>query len=286
MKKQIKLSNNKVVMYDPSSHDGFDVIASFYEPKLRRMLFGWNGRIPFHDIDDMMQVCRLKLVDALLEYDETRNIQFSTYVYTAWHRKLAQMVYKYKSKKYSTSFDSNKNVSYNHAIDKQTKYQYLRHQKDKCPMKGGVINSDTCKGCPHFLKHKNKEMARGAEKGKKFRYSMCNFYIKIMEARGMREISLDKVFPNNNMMKSTLSDLIPCVRQKINLEEAMFNLELIKLRTSLDPVAFSIMELILEGYSKKDIMNIVKIKESKYDNCITKMQNNKELITILSKQGD
>jgi hypothetical protein len=288
MKKRIKLSNNTVVMYDPKSYDGFDDIVKFYEPKLRRMLGTWKGRIPFHDVEDMLQVCRLKLVDALDKYNDKMNIQFSTYVYTAWHRKLAQMVYKYKSKKYSTAFDSSKNVSFNHAIDKKTRYQFLRLFKDKCPTKGGIIDSDTCKGCPHFLKHKNKKMVRGSEKGEKFKYTMCNFYIKIMENRGMNEVSLDKVFENSNTGSGTgnLTDIITCGKQKTSLEEAMFGLEMIEVKARMDPSAFSMLTHLVDGYSKIEIMKLMGITESKYDQLMVKIHSNERLMTILGKQGE
>ena len=285
-KKPIRLSNNTVVMYNPKNNDGYDAIVSFYEPKLKRMLRPWSGRIPFHDIDDMLQICRMKLIDALDKYDENMNIQFSTYVYTAWHRKLAQMVYKFKSKKYSSQFDSSKNVSFNHAVDKKTRYQYLRLEKDKCPLKGGIINASTCKGCPHFLKHKTKTMARGSEKGKKFKYSMCNFYLKIMENRGINEVSLNKVFDNSKDGSGTLTDIVSCSKQKTGLEEAMFDLEMIEVKERMDPGAFKVMTLLMEGYAKNEIMSMMKISESKYDQHMVKIQNNDRLLIVLGKQGE
>jgi len=285
MKKHIKLSNNVVVEYDPKSYEGFDDIVSFYEPKLKRMLRTWNGRIPFHDIDDMLQVCRLKLIDALDKYDETMNIQFSTYVYTAWHRKLAQMVYKFKSKKYSSKFDSSKNVSFNHAVDTKTKYQFLRIDKDKCPLKGGVIDLKTCKGCPHFLKHKTKKMVRGSEKGEKFKYSMCNFYLKIMENRGINEISLDKVFDNSDGGGS-LTDIVSCDKQRAGLDMAMFDLELIEIKNTMPANSFKLMSLLTDGYTKIEIMKMMDITETKYDQFMEKIRNNKILMEILGKQGE
>lgn len=283
MKKTIKLSNNTVVMYDPKNYDGFDDIVKFYEPKLRRMLGTWNGRIPFHDIDDMLQVCRLKLIDALDKYDETMNIQFSTYVYTAWHRKLAQMVYKFKSKKYSSKFDSSKNVSFNHAIDPQTKYQFLKIEKDKCPMKGGVITPNMCKGCEHFLKHKTKKMARGSEKGEKFKYSMCNFYVKIMENRGINEISLSKMLDSSQSSGGTIGDVIECDRQKQGSEKSMFDLEMLEVKDGMDPMSFKLMMLLSEGYTKLEVMKIMNVTETKYDNHMIKIRNNQRLLAVLGK---
>jgi len=284
MKKQIRLSNNTIISYDSESYDGFEDIVGFYEPKLKRMLTNWTGRIPFHDVDDMLQECRLKLIDALDKYDETLNIQFSTYVYTAWHRKLGGMVYKYKSKKYSTKFDSSKNVSFNHAIDPKTKYQYLRLGKDKCPTKGGVISKTTCKGCPYFLKHKTKEMTRGSEKGEKFKHSMCNFYLKVMENRGSSEVSLNKLFDNSSSSTGgSLVDVVSCRKQQAGLEKAMFDLELLGVKDRMDSGSFGVMTLLSEGYTKNEIMKKMKLPESKYEQHINKIQNNERLMQVLGK---
>jgi RNA polymerase sigma factor (sigma-70 family) len=288
MKKHIKLSNNTVVLYDPKSYEGFDTIASFYEPKLKKLLRPWDGRIPFHDIDDMLQVCRMKLIDALDKYDENMNIQFSTYVYTTWHRKLAQMVYKFKSKKYSSQFDKSKNVSFNHAVDPKTRYQYLRLEKDKCPLKGGVISANTCKGCPHFLKHKTRKMTRGKDKGDKFKYSMCNFYLKVMENRGSNEVWLDRQITRSDGAGSerTLSEMIACDKQRVGLEEAMFDLEMIEVRDHMDPGSFKVLTMLVEGYAKKEIMKRMRITESRYDQLVAKIHTNDRLLTILGKQGE
>lgn len=87
-------------------------------------------------------------------------------------------------------------------------------------------------------------------------------------------------------MDMRMSDVITCNRQKVGLEEAMFDLEMIEVREHMDPNAFKVLTLLSEGYAKNEIITMMKITESKYDQLFVKIHSNERLMTILGKQGE
>jgi len=128
MIKNIKFKN-KNILYNTSTRDGFDEILNIYDRKIKRMVSSWVKNMPDHDIEDLSQICRIKLVEALEGYDDKANINFSTYIYTAWQRKLSQLSYKYKTKKHSPYIKDDNYISFNYAFDKTTDSFYLMVDK-------------------------------------------------------------------------------------------------------------------------------------------------------------
>jgi len=176
---------NKSISYNTATRAGFDEILNIYDRKIKRMVSSWVKNIPDHDIEDLSQICRIKLVEALEGYDDRANINFSTYIYTAWKRKLSQLSYKYKTKKYSPYIKGDNYISFNYAFDKVTDSFYLMLNKNKCPINRQAVDCKSCKSCPHHNGYVEKIIEKGKLKGQIREFSKCGYFRSILDQRGV-----------------------------------------------------------------------------------------------------
>lgn len=283
MIKKLKFTE-KIIEYDTESHDSFEVILKLYDRKIKRTVSSWVKNIPDHDIEDLSQVCRIKLVEALEKYNDKSDINFSTYVYTIWKRKLSQLSYKYKTKKYSSFITNDNYVSYNYAIDKTTNSFYLMLGKHKCPLLKEVIGKSTCNGCPHSFGCENKIVKTGNFKGEIKQFAKCSYLNTILQQRGMKNISINQPLGNDaNKKTSTLEKIIPDSRNNsINND---FTIELERISADLDADSFIILQLLLDGFSKSEILSKMKISNSKLKKHFSKLRKNQKLRDIVYQQN-
>jgi RNA polymerase sigma factor (sigma-70 family) len=283
MIKKIKF-NEIFIEYDTETQDGFETILKMYDRKIKRMVSSWVKNIPDHDIDDLAQVCRMKLVEALDKYNDKSNINFSTYVYTVWHRKLSQLSYKYKTKKHSAYIAGDNYVSNNYAMDKLTNSFYLMLGKHKCPISKKMINLNTCRGCEFSCGYENKIIKTGTLKGEIKQFTKCSYLNKILSQRGTRHISINQPIKNNgvlNRKESTLEKIIPDRKnESINVD---LTIELDKISLELDEETFIILQLLLDGMNKSEIINKMKISNSRLKKHFSKLRNNKKIQSLVSK---
>ena len=285
MIKKIKFKD-RIIPYNTESGDGFEEILHFYDRKIRTMVSGWVKNIPDHDVDDLSQVCREKLIDALENYDDESNINFSTYVYTAWKRKLSQLSYKYKTKKYSGYIENDNYISFNYAFDKLTNSFYLMLGKHKCPISKKVITPTTCQGCEFSCGLVNKEIGQGSLEGETRKFAKCAYFRKVLELRGVRSISLnDGGQKRTNRMSgkgneySSISRVLADKSTKDNENELLSDIR--KVCKNMDDETFIILQLILDGLNKSEIIKKLKITSSKLDKKIRSLNANKKLKNLL-----
>jgi hypothetical protein len=265
--KNIKFKDG-VVKYNTKTGDGFDHILGLFDRKIKVMVSHWVGKIPNHDIDDLAQICRMKLVDALDNYDDTLNINFSTYVYTVWHRKLAQLRYQYKTKKYSRNIENDNYVSFNYAMDRINNAFYLMLGKHKCPLTKKVINKSTCQGCPHHVAYKTKEVSKGFDAGKKKQFTLCKYAMGVLEQRGTHTISLDQPIQTDGGEVS----LVNAIAAPPSNDEIFFKMDFDNLKqkvdkksSKIDKTAFIILQLMVEGMSKREIIKRIRITNTEFE---------------------
>lgn len=279
MIKKIKFKD-RIIPYDTESGDGFNEILNFYDRKINTMVSGWVKNIPDHDIDDLSQVCREKLIDALKNYDDTANINFSTYVYTAWKRKLSQLSYKYKTKKYSGHIENDNYISFNYAFDKLTNSFYLLLGKHKCPISKEVITPKTCIGCEFSCGYANKKIDQGSLEGQTRKFAKCSYFMKVLEQRGIRSVSLNDGGPENKGANySPISRVLADKKTKSNEDELLDDIR--KVCKNIDDETFIILQLILDGLNKSEIIKKLKITSNKLDKKIKILNNNKKLKKLL-----
>lgn len=277
MIKNIKFKDG-IVKYNTKTGDGFEHILGLFDRKIKVMVSRWVGQIPNHDIDDLAQICRIKLVEALEKYDDTRNINFSTYVYTVWHRRLAQLRYQFKTKKYSRDIENDNYVSFNYAMDRINNAFYLMLGKHKCPLTKQIINKKTCQGCQYHVAYKTKEVGKGFDAGKRKQFTLCKYAMGVLEQRGTHTLSLDQPL----MTENGETTLLNSIAGPSNNDDIFFKMDLENLQqkvdkksSKIDQTAFIILQLMVEGLTKKEIIHKVKITNSEFD---------KKVKTLISSQ--
>lgn len=280
MIKKIKFKH-KIIPYNTESGDGFDEILNFYDRKIKTMVSGWVKNIPDHDVDDLSQVCREKLIDALKDYDDKANINFSTYVYTAWKRKLSQLSYKYKTKKYSGHIENDNYISFNYAFDRLTNSFYLLLGKHKCPISRKVITPSTCGGCEFSCGYKSKKIEHGNLAGETRKFAKCSYFMKVLEQRGVRSVSIDDTTKKgpSGASYSPISRILADKSSKNNEAELLGDIR--KVCKNIDDETFIILQLILDGLNKSEIIKKLKITSNKLDKKIKILNSNSKLKKLL-----
>jgi len=284
MIKTITLDGN-TINYNTITQDGFDPILGFYDRKIRRTVSSWVKNIPDHDIDDLSQVCRIKLVEALDNFDDKSGVSFTTYVYTVWKRKLSQLSYKYKTKKYSRKIENDNYISPNYAYDKHTESFYLRVNKNKCPISKEVITPKTCLGCQYSCGYSSKEITRGKEEGKVERFSKCKYFKSILEQRGIHLVSIDQPMSVDRKMSSNRSEVVLSNMLRDHRDDysrAELSMEIERLKPKMDATSFIILQLLSEGFSKKDIIDQLNIDKNVFGKHIRRLGNNNRLKRIIT----
>lgn len=281
--KKIKFTD-KVILYDPKTQDGFEEILNVFDKKIKTMVSRWVGQIPNHDIDDLAQVCRIKLIEALEKYNDKLNINFSTYVYTIWHRKLAQLRYQYKTKKYSRFIANDNYVSFNYALDKNNNAFYLMLGKHKCPISKQVINKNTCKNCEFHVAYKTKEVTKGFDAGSKKQFTLCKYFMTVLEQRGVNAVSLDApvrtIDGEMSLLNSIPNASIPediCFKIDLeNIKEKLYNKN-----SKIDRTAFIILQLMVDGLSRSEIIRKIDITSSEFNRCIKRLTDNADVHNLV-----
>jgi len=283
MMKQIKFTD-KVIEYDPKTQQGFDDILFVFDKKIKTMVSRWVGQIPNHDIDDLSQICRIKLIEALDKYNDKLNINFSTYVYTIWHRKLAQLRYQYKTKKYSRFITNDNYVSFNYALDKNNNAFYLMLGKHKCPISKQVITKNTCKNCEFHVAYKKKEVGKGFDAGKSKEFTLCKYFMTILEQRGVNAISLDAPIKTSEGDVS----LFNAIPNKENVEDICFKIDLENIREKLykknsktDQTSFIILQLMVDGFTRSEIIRKINITSTEFNNCVKRLTENADVHNLV-----
>ncbi len=274
MKKEIKLSNGKLVIFDTETKDGYEDVLAFYESKLHTLVNNWKN-IPHHDSEDLLQLCRIKLLDILENFDPNREVNFSTYFYTAMNRKMFQILAKYKSKKYSTYIENDNYINLNFPFDKKELAYLLKVHTDKCPIKRKVINGSMCKNCKYFIKYKNKD---------KVKNTLCRYYTDVLSQRGEKTSSLEQDF-NSSDENFSLLNVLSCSKQKNNDINNEFNIDLETIKENLNPNTSEIVQLIVEGYNKTQIREKLNITSLEYERNIYFLSKNRKLKELLNKQN-
>jgi len=278
MKKNIDLSNGTMVVFDSVSYDGYDKILEFYEPKLNTLV--GNFRVPFHDKDDLKQICRMKLLEALKTFDPKKKVGFSTYLYTILNRKMFQTTVKYKTKKHSAFIENDNYVNMNHSYDKVSMGQYLQTGKDKCPINKQVITASMCAACPYHVRYEKKKIEKGKQEGLTKNFSLCKYYKEVMGQRGESTKSLDKL----NINDTNLLSFVSCTTQKKFSDSQDFNLEFKNLKNHLSPKYFEILELMLDGYNKSEINEKMSLTNLELNRMLEKISKNKKVKELLLKK--
>jgi DNA-directed RNA polymerase specialized sigma subunit len=283
MIKNIKFTD-KVIKYNTKTQEGFEEILSIFDRKIRTMVYRWVGQIPNHDIDDLSQICKMKLVEALEKYNDTLNINFSTYVYTIWHRKLAQLRYQYKTKKYSRFIENDNYISFNYALDKNNNAFYLMLGKHKCPISKQVITRSTCRNCQYHVAYKTKEVGKGFDAGKKKQFTLCKYFMTVLEQRGVNAISLDAPVrgEDGNM------DLINAIPNHENTEDICFKIDLENIKQKLykknsktDRTAFIILQLMVEGFTRSEIIRKIDISSGEFNRCVKRLTDDADVHSLV-----
>lgn len=278
MTKEISLSNGKKVLFNPEDNSGYEEILSFYEPKLSTLVSSWTN-IPFHDKEDLIQICRIKLLEALKGFNPKKNVNFSTFVYTIWNRKIFQISAKYKSKKYSGFVSNDSYVHLNHKYDKMSTGQFLQTNKDKCPLNKKVITINMCQSCPYHVRYQTKMIEKGKDEGEKKHFTLCKYYKEVMNARGATNRSLDKFIGEDN---TNLLSFISCLKQDKGVREHEFQMDFDELKKHLRTNSFTVITLLLDGFNQSEIMNKMKISNLKFNKILDSISKNKKVREILS----
>jgi RNA polymerase sigma factor (sigma-70 family) len=281
MIKDIQLGNN-IIKYDTETQDGFDDILKFYDRKIITLVNSWVKNIPDHDVEDLAQICRMKLIDVLSKYDN-KKANFSTYVYTAWHRKLSQLAYKYKTKKYSSHIENDNYITFNYAMDKKTQSLYLNVNKHKCPIKKQIIDKTSCYNCPHHEAYKSKLVLRGNEKGEKKLFSKCKFHMEVLKKRGARSISLDEKINRDSNNSLKLYEVIEFKKQTELDGIRDINIDIEKVKEKVNKECYNILTLILQGLDNREICKETKLPSKKINSYINKLSKNKTILNLLGK---
>lgn len=288
MKKNILLSNGSVVSYDSQTNDGYEEVLKFYEPKLGRLVGNWNN-VPHHDKDDLVQICRIKLLEALKTFNPKKKVNFSTYVYTIWNRKIFQLTTKYKAKKYTTYTKNDHHVNLNHKYDKISTGQFLRTNCDKCPLKSRLITTQMCSGCSYHIRYEKRLMEKGTNVGKSKNFTLCTYYKEIIEKRKTITGSLDRVIAssrkNGNQNETNLLSFITCDRQRRFHEDEEFKIEFNNLKSHLKPQYFQILQFLLDGYNNSEIIKKLNITNLKFVNAIEIISKNRKVKELLLKNN-
>lgn len=282
MKKSILLSNGSTVTYDSITNEGYETVLSFYEPKISKLVSNWNN-VPYHDKEDLSQVCRMKLLEAMKSFNPKRNVNFSTYVYTIWNRKIFQITTKYKAKKYTTYTKNDHHVNLNHKYDKISTGQYLRTNCDKCPLKNRMITTQMCSGCDFHVRYEKRLMQKGGNAGKSKNFTICTYYKQIIEKRKTISKSLDAKIPNSKSSDTNLLSYVVCEKQKRHREDEEFKMEFVNLKSHLKTQYFQILELILDGYNNSEIIKKLKITNIKLVNSLKTISKNEKVKELLMK---
>lgn len=276
MKKTILLSNGLKVKYNSETNEGYEDVLSFYEPKLYTLVNNWIS-IPYHDKDDLVQICRIKLLEALKTYNPKKKINFSTYVYTVWNRKIFQISSKYKSKKYSAFIENDTYVNLNHKYDKLSTGQFLENYKDKCPLNKNNITDNMCSKCSYHVRYEKKIIKKGKNMGLKKNFTLCKYYKEIMKKRGELNKSLDSI----NGEKTNLLSFIACNKQKKLHENEDFRIEFNNLKKHLHSSHFMILQFIVEGFNKSEIIKKMETTNLKLTKTLEKISKNKKVKELL-----
>ena len=284
MIKEIRF-RDKNIKYDTETQDGFHEILNFFDRKIDTLVTGWVKNIPDHDLDDLAQVCKIKLVEGLEKYDDQANINFSTYIYTIWKRKLSQLSYKYKTKKHSKYIENDNYISFNYAFDKGTDSFYLMLGKHKCPLSKKIIDKNLCTKCEFHNGYVEKQVSKGNLKGQTKSFTKCKYFKNVLDQRGASTVSMNKKIAShdgNGGIPTTLEGIIPDKKSKIREQEADLKLDLNTLKNKLDDTTFIVLQLLVEGYNKSDIIKELDINSNTLNSCFKKLQNNKILKNILN----
>ena len=283
MTKNLKFTD-RVIKYNPKTQEGFDEVLAIFDKKIRTMVLRWVGQIPNHDIDDLCQVCRIKLIEALDKYNDKLNINFSTYVYTIWHRKLAQLRYQYKTKKYSRFIENDNYISFNYAMDKNNNAFFLMLGKHKCPISKQVITKNTCRNCQYHVAYKTKEVSKGFDAGKRKQFTLCKYFMTVLEQRGMNFVSLDAPVATEDGDVS----LINAIPNHDNVEDICFKLDLenikqklYKKRSKIDRKAFIILQLMVDGFTRSEIIRKIDISSGEFNRCIKRLTDNADVHSLV-----
>jgi len=288
MKKSILLSNGKNVIYDTESDDGYEDILAFYEPKMGKIVSAWTN-IPMNDKEDLIQICRIKLLEGLKKFNTKRKIKFSTYIYTIWGRKLFQMSSKYKAKKYNNFVQDDHHVNLNHKYDKLSTGQFLRTNNDKCPLKSKIITTQMCVKCPYHIRYEKNLISKGDNAGKKKNFTLCTYYKEIIEKRKTVTRSLNKVIGksqnNDSSNEINLLSFLTCEKQKKFHEDQEFKMEFYNLKNHLKPEYFKILELLFDGYNNSEIIKKLNITNLKLVKTISILSKNRKIKDLFRKNG-
>jgi hypothetical protein len=284
MIKKIKTSTG-YIKYNTKTKEGFDEILSLFDDKIKTVASRWVHSIKEHDVEDLAQICREKLIDILEKYNDKKEICFSTFMYTALNRKMLQMAYRNKSKKYSAHIKDDRYISNNYAIDKTTQSHYLLLDKHKCPIKRDVINRETCISCPHHNAYVKKKIERGFNAGKEKEFTMCKYFNKILQQRGIRQVSMDAPIRTSLGEDVSIENIIKCKKQSTQIGISEFNLDLEILKDSgrINEKSYKIIYLLLWGYNKNEIMKKLRMDPRKLGKYMTIISKNKYVLNILDK---
>ena len=283
MIKKIKFTD-RVIDYNPVTQEGFEEVLLVFDKKIKTMVSRWVGQIPNHDIDDLAQVCRMKLIEALDKYNDKLNINFSTYVYTIWHRKLAQLRYQYKTKKYSRFIENDNYISFNYALDKNNNAFYLMLGKHKCPISKKIITRNTCRNCQYHVAYKTKEVSKGFDAGKKKQFTLCKYFMTVLDQRGVSSISIDAPVkgPNGDM------NLVNCLPHRENMDDICFKIDLenikqklYKKNSKIDRTAFIILQLMVDGFTRSEIIRKIEISSGEFNRCIKRLTDNADVHNLV-----
>lgn len=277
MKKDIILSNGTKVTFNTEDSSGYEEILSFYEPKLSTLVSSWTN-IPYHDREDLLQICRIKLLEALNGFNPKKKVDFSTYVYTCCNRKIFQISAKYKSKKYSGFVSNDSYVHLNHKYDKLSTGQFLETNKDKCPLNKKVITAQMCAGCPYHVRYQTKMIEKGKNEGEKKHFTLCKYYKEVMTARGATNRSLDKFIGDNN---ANLLSFISCIKQDKGLREHEFKMDFDELKKYMRINSFTVITMLLDGFNQSEIMTKMNISNLKFNKILDSISKNKKVLEIL-----
>ena len=283
--KLIKLSNGLTVSYNSETGDGYDDVYRFYTPKIKTLVRNWKT-IPYHDEEDLFQICSLKLSDALKQFDTSKNINFSTYVYTIWNRKMAQLMLRYKGKKYSGFIKNDNYVHFNYPQDKKTGCQLLRTGVNKCPIYREKVSKSLCSGCEYNKGFMNRSIAKGNDKGKVRAFSKCDYFKTIIEQRGFQPLSLDKELKSiqDGSSPSHLIDIISCKKQSGLAKSADSLIDMLSLKDKISAEEFSVVSLVYEGFNKSQIIKTLKINSVKLEKIFKCLSQNEHILDAMGKR--
>jgi len=283
--KLIKLSNGQVVKYNSDTQDGYDEIYNFYTPKIKTLVRNWKS-IPYHDEEDLFQICSLKLSVALAQFNTNKNVNFSTYIYTIWNRKMAQLMLKYKSKKYSGYIKNDNYVHFNYPQDKKSGCSLLRTRINKCPILRKKVAKSLCTGCEYNKGFISRKITKGKDKNKVRIFSKCDYFKTVIDQRGFQPLSLDKEIKSMRDHSSTgsLHSVISCKKQASMAKESDDLMDIQALRGKLTPMEFNIIYLIYQGWNKSQVIKALKINSIKLEKILFELSENKHILDAMGKE--